>query len=552
MKNNFLLMIILFFVMIYTLSSMKQIRFDLTNDKRYSLSQSSIAIIKKIKNEIKFEIFLSGDLPSGMMHLKSEILRKMVDIQNYNKTNITYEFINIDALDDDKKKVMIEKLLLNGINPTDLVYNSNQGRVIKRVFPAILINSGIKTETILLLSGDKNFSPSEVINQSIENLEFEIISNLFFIDKAKQKKIGFISGHNELDSLEIKSFRSLIEKRYFFERLNINDSYDRVNEFDLLIIAKPKSSFSLKEKFIIDQFLMKGGRILLLLDALGVDLNDSLNDEILAYEYDHNLDDLLYKYGIRINKNYLKDYNSALFPVVIGNFGNNPNIVSLPFPYFPEISKYGEHSIVKNLGTVLTKFVSSIDTVNNLNSIKKTPLLWTSNYSSVDNFPVLIRLNDLGNALDESDFNSGSKLIGILLEGEFSSLFENRIIDFNLKNENFISNGTNGKLVIISDGDIMRNDIVKNKAIELGNDYYQKKKYANKELLENIIFYLLEDEKLIDSKLKDFNYYQLDKSKANIHKKFYQWINLFIPIILYGIIFVLRYLYRNKKYNFKN
>lgn len=552
MKNNFLLMIILFFVMIYTLSSMKQIRFDLTNDKRYSLSQSSIPIIKKIKNEIKFEIFLSGDLPSGMMHLKSEILRKMVDIQNYNKTNITYEFINIDALDDDKKKVMIEKLLLNGINPTDLVYNSNQGRVIKRVFPAILINSGIKTETILLLSGDKNFSPSEVINQSIENLEFEIISNLFFIDKAKKKKIGFISGHNELDSLEIKSFRSLIEKRYFFERLNINDSYDRVNEFDLLIIAKPKSSFSLKEKFIIDQFLMKGGRILLLLDALGVDLNDSLNDEILAYEYDHNLDDLLYKYGIRINKNYLKDYNSALFPVVIGNFGNNPNIVSLPFPYFPEISKYGEHSIVKNLGTVLTKFVSSIDTVNNLNSIKKTPLLWTSNYSSVDNFPVLIRLNDLGNALDEFDFNSGSKLIGILLEGEFSSLFENRIIDFNLKNENFISNGTNGKLVIISDGDIMRNDIVKNKAIELGNDYYQKKKYANKELLENIIFYLLEDEQLIDSKLKDFNYYQLDKSKANIHKKFYQWINLFIPIILYGIIFVLRYLYRNKKYNFKN
>ncbi len=552
MKNNFLLMIILFFVMIYTLSSMKKIRFDLTNDKRYSLSKSSISIIKRIKNPVKFEIFLSGDLPSGMMHLKSEIFRKMVDIQNYNKSNITYEFINIDALDDDKKKVMIEKLLLNGINPTDLVYNSNQGRVIKRVFPAILINSGSKTETILLLSGDKNFSPSEVINQSIENLEFEIISNLFFIDQVKQKKVGFISGHNELDSLEIKSFKSLIEKKYFFERFNITDSFDRVNEFDLLIIAKPKSSFSLKEKFIIDQFLMKGGRILLLLDALGVDLNDSLNDEILAYEYNHNLDDLLYKYGIRINKNYVKDYNSALFPIVIGNFGNNPNIVSLPFPYFPEISKYGEHSIVKNLGIVLTKFVSSIDTVNNLKSINKTPLLWTSNYSSVDNFPVLIRLNDLGKGLDEFDYNSGSKLIGILLEGKFPSLFENRIIDFNLKDQNFISNGTNSKLVVISDGDIMRNDIVKNKAIELGNDYYQKKKYANKELLENIIFYLLEDEKLIDSKLKDFNYYQLDKSKVNIHKKFYQWINLFIPIILYVIIFVLRYLYRNRKYNFKN
>ena len=158
MKNNFLLTIILFFVMIYILSSMKQIRFDLTNDKRYSLSKSSIAIIKKIKNPVKFEIFLSGDLPSGMIYLKSEILRKMVDIQNYNKSNITYEFINIDALDDDKKKVMIEKLLFNGVNPTDLVYNSNQGRVIKRVFPAILINSERKTETILLLSGDKRGS----------------------------------------------------------------------------------------------------------------------------------------------------------------------------------------------------------------------------------------------------------------------------------------------------------------------------------------------------------------------------------------------------------
>jgi len=433
-----------------------------------------------------------------------------------------------------------------------LVYNSDKGRVIKRIFPGILLNTGSKTEGILLLTGDKNYNSSEIINQSIENLEFEIISSLFFIVKEKNKRVAFISGHNELDSLQIESFKSLVEKKYHFERININNSFNRINEFELLIIAKPKSSFSLKEKFFIDQFLMKGGRILFLLDALGIDLNDSSGNENLAYQYDHNLDDLLYKYGVRINKDYIKDYNSALFPVVVGNFGNNPNIVSLPFPYFPEIFNYGNHSIVKNLGTVISKFVSSIDTVNNLKSINKIPLFWTSQFSSVDNFPVLVRLSDLSNDSKESDYTSGSKLIGILLEGNFTSFFANRIFDFEIDNQEFISNGTNSKIILISDGDIIRNDVVKNKAIELGNDYFQKKKYANKELLQNILFYLLEDEELIDTKMKDFNYYQLNKSKTDLYKVFYQSINLIIPISLFMILFILRYIYRKKKYNFKN
>lgn len=552
MKNLFLPVSIIFLILFYTFSSKEQIRFDLTNDKRYSISSSSIEIIKKLENPVKFQIFLSGDLPSGMSYLKSSIDRIMIDIQYYNKENVTYEFIDIDDLENDEKSLIIEKLLSYGINPTDLVYNSDKGRVIKRIFPGILLNTGSKTEGILLLTGDKNYNSSEIINQSIENLEFEIISSLFFIVKEKNKRVAFISGHNELDSLQIESFKSLVEKKYHFERININNSFNRINEFELLIIAKPKSSFSLKEKFFIDQFLMKGGRILFLLDALGIDLNDSSGNENLAYQYDHNLDDLLYKYGVRINKDYIKDYNSALFPVVVGNFGNNPNIVSLPFPYFPEIFNYGNHSIVKNLGTVISKFVSSIDTVNNLKSINKIPLFWTSQFSSVDNFPVLVRLSDLSNDSKESDYTSGSKLIGILLEGNFTSFFANRIFDFEIDNQEFISNGTNSKIILISDGDIIRNDVVKNKAIELGNDYFQKKKYANKELLQNILFYLLEDEELIDTKMKDFNYYQLNKSKTDLYKVFYQSINLIIPISLFMILFILRYIYRKKKYNFKN
>ena len=416
----------------------------------------------------------------------------------------------------------------------------------------MLITIGNNTKSILLLKGDNNYNASELLSQSVENLEYEIISNLFFLNQEKNKKIGLVIGHDELDSLDIQSFKFVIEKKYFLKRLNINESFNSIDEFELLIIAKPKSPFSYKEKFFIDQFLMKGGKILFLIDALGVDLEKSSGDGTLAYEYNHDLDDILYKYGVRINKDYVKDFNSGLFPVVVGDFANAPNIVSLPFPYFPEISNYGDHSIVRNLGSVLTKFVSSIDTVNNLKNIKKTPLIWTSKYSLIDNFPVLIRLNDLGKISSESDYNSGSKIIGILLEGKFTSFFKNRIIDFKIGNKNFIQDGKNSKIIIISDGDIIRNDIVNNKPMDLGNDYYQKKKYANKDLVRNILFYLLEDEELINTRLKNLNYYQLDKSKINTSKVFYQWTNLLLPIAFFFIIFILRYLYREKKYNLKN
>ena len=547
----FSLSTIFFFFILYIFFSYKNTRFDLTSDKRYTLSTSSIKTIKSINTPVSFKIFLSGDLPPGMRYLKSEINRIMIDIKDHNKKNIKYEFVDLDNLSDNEKNLFIDKLISKNINPTDLVYNTEKGRIIKRVFPGILINSGNKEESILLLTGDKNFSPSEIINQSIENLEFEIVSSLFFLSQSINKKIGYITGHNELDNLEITSIRSALEKKYHFEIINIENSFDRIDDFNLLIIAKPKSSFSMKHKYFLDQFLMNGGRILFLIDALGVNLHDSSIYENLAYEYDHKLDDLLYKYGVRINKNYIKDFNSALFPIVIGNFANNPNIVPLPFPFFPEISKFGNHSIVKNLGSIITKFVSSIDTVNNENLIKKTPLMFTSDFSFVDNFPVVINLNDLGKNLDQSDFYDKSKLIGILLEGKFSSYFNNRLFDFNIKNKSFLSNSPETKIVVISDGDIIRNDIVKDKAIELGNDLYQKKKYANKELIENIIFYLLEDDNLIDSKMKDLNYYQLDKNKVNKYKLTFQYFNLLLPIIFCLIIFVLRYFYRKNKYIFK-
>ncbi len=537
-------------LIIYIYISYNNIRFDLTSDKRYTLSSSSIKTIKSINDPVNFKIFLSGELPPGMKYLKSEINRIMIDIKNYNKKNIKYEFVDLDNLSDNEKNLYIDKLISKNINPTDLVYNTDKGRIIKRIFPGILINSGDKEESILLLTGDKNFSPSEIINQSIENLEFEIVSSLFFLSQSVNKRIGYITGHNELNNIEISSIRSILEKKYHFEIINIENSFDRIDDFNLLIVAKPKSSFSMKHKYFLDQFLMNGGRILFLVDALGVNLNDSSIYENLAYEYDHKLDDLFYKYGIRINKNYIKDFNSALFPIVIGNFGNNPNIVPLPFPFFPEISNFSNHSIVKNLGSIITKFVSSIDTVNNNNLIKKTPLLFTSDFSYVDNFPVVINLNDLAKNLDQSDFYDKSKLIGILLEGKFSSYFNNRLFDFKIKDKSFLSNSSETKIVVISDGDIIRNDIVNGNAIELGNDIYQKKKYANKELIENIIFYLLEDDDLIDTKMKDLNYYQLDKNKVNKYKLTFQYFNLLIPIIFCLIIFILRYFYRKNKYIF--
>ena len=543
---------IFFFIILYVFFSYKNTRFDLTSDKRYTLSTSSIEIIKSINTPVNFEIFLSADLPPGMRYLKSEINRIMMDVKDYNNKNIKYQFIDLDNFNDIEKNLYIDRLVSNNINPTDLVYNTEKGRIIKRIFPGILITSNDKEESILLLTGDKNFTASEIINQSIENLEFEIVSSLFFLSQSASKNIGFITGHDELDNLEINSIKSSLEKKYYFETINIENSFDRIDDFNLLIVAKPKSSFSMKDKFFLDQFLMSGGRILFLVDALGVNLNDSSIYENLAYEYDHKLDDLLYKYGIRINKNYIKDFNSALFPVVIGNFGNNPNIIPLPFPFFPEISNFGNHSIVKNLGSIITKFVSSIDTVNNDDSIKKIPLLYTSDFSFVDNFPVVIRLNDLAKSLNQLDFNDKSKVIGILLEGKFSSYFNNRLFNYKIKNKNFLSNSLETKIVVISDGDIIRNDIINNRPIELGNDLYQKKKYANIELIQNIIFYLLEDDNLIDAKMKDLNYYQLDKNKVNMYKLLFQYLNLLLPIIFCLIIFVLRFFYRKNKYNFKN
>jgi ABC-2 type transport system permease protein len=537
---------LLLVILLNLLASFYFFRLDLTEEKRYSIKPSTKELLKDLEEPVYIEVFLEGDLNAGFRRFQKSIRETLEEFRVYSDGKVQYTFTNPSlAMGQKAQAEFMNELASKGIQVLPVIENKDGQRTEKLVFPGALVSGGGLEAGVMLFKGNRTQNSQEVLNQSIEGVEYELANAIHKLVNTNRKRIAFTKGHGEIDSFQIASLESALSEKYDVEKISVSEP---IKDFSVVIVAKPTGSFTEKEKFELDQFVMRGGKILFLLDQLDAKMDSASREDYFAFPYDLKLDDQLFKYGVRINQDLIQDRVSSKYPVIVSDAGGRPQMMQMDWPFFPLINHYPNHAITQNMDAVLTRFVSSIDTVK-ANGIKKTPLLFSSAYSRKVNSPVKVSINDLRKNVDPAKFNEGPFVTGYLLEGNFSSLYKNRFLPEGVEQKSFKEEG-NSKIIVISDGDFARNDVNPrtNQPQQLGRDPIANYTFANQELLLNMITYLTDENGLINARTKEIKIRPLDKEKIRRSKSFWQALNLVAPLILLVTLGISRTFWRKKKY----
>ena len=537
-------------------SSFKFKRFDLTAEKRYSLSDSTKKILRRLDDHILVTVYLEGrDMPIGFKRLKNATQEILDEFRFYSKGNFEYRFMDPFAdTDPETQKNIYFQLTEKGLIPTDIMEKTASGQKVRQIFPGAIVSYGSTEVPVQLLESQFSQGAEFTLNQSIERLEYNFCKAFYKVmNYQKKKQIVFSRGHGEMFELNLADMVNELREFYEVNAVEIKNDLSVLDrdDIDCLIIAKPDSAFDDASKFIIDQYIMRGGRVLWLLDNVFTSL-DSIGDKnyTIAYPYDLGLYDQLFKYGVRINPTVIQDNECAKIKVDYGNYGTQKNEDFFPWYYYPVITPDGKHSIVKNINTLKLEFANSMDTIKTP-GVKKTILLHTSNLTKVQYAPVRISLNVIEQKPNKETFAKDSIPVAVLLEGQFSSVFSNRIVE--LTNVKALNKSKPTKMIVVSDGDIIKNAYSRKdyNTLPLGLDPMTGTYYAgNKTFLLNAVNYLTDDTWFIPLRSKDFRIRLLDKTKLNAKLKFagkkiamsdfIKAINIIVPMLLialFGLIY---------------
>ncbi|PSR52429.1 gliding motility-associated ABC transporter substrate-binding protein GldG [Adhaeribacter arboris] len=525
-------------------------RYDLTEDKRYTMAPATRRLLQNLPQPVHVDVYLAGEFPTGFKRLQAAVRETLEELRIYS-SNFSYSFIDPSAGTDLKKRNQLyTNLALKGIQPTNLFAMEGDKKVEKLVFPGAIVTAAGKEEPVMLLKGNQAASPDERLNQSIEGLEFELASAIRKLASTNRKRIGLVDGHGELNNLEAADFITSLQKYYDVYRVDLN-KVPSLQSLSALIVARPVRPFREVEKYKLDQFIMQGGKALFFLDAINVALDSIRPQGYFALPYNLNLDDLLFKYGVRVNANLVQDINSGQIPVVTGRYGNQPQTQLMNWRYFPLINTFSQHPLTRNLDAVYGKFLSTMDSVR-VKSIRKTPLLFTSRYTKILAPPITVSLNEARVNIKPSLYNKGPQAVGYLLEGNFPSLFTNRPLPAGLP-ANTSPGVTTGKpttIIVFSDGDLIRNEVnpKNNQPYELGYDRFMRTRFANKDLVMNAVEYLLDESGLINVRSKQITLRPLDRIRIKEERQRWQILNLVGPLILLVFFGIGKYYRRQRKY----
>lgn len=541
-------------------------RFDLTSEKRYSLSDQTITTVENLQDVVYFKVYLeSKDFTPELKRLRDATYEMMEELKAYGGSNIEYEFIDPNENPDQKSRDEFQRQLYEkGLRPTDLQTVDEDGQSRKTIWPWAILSYRGKELPVELLQSQLGGAAESMVNSSIENLEYELANGIKTISSGQVKIIGFIEGHGELDKYETGDIANELSKFYRVDRVRIDGRLSQLteriidsastyvkNKYDLLIIAKPDSAFSEKDKFIIDQHIMYGGKVLWLVDPVFASMDSLMGENItMAIRQETNLDDQLFKYGARINANLIQDLQSTKIPVVAGFSGNQPQYKFFNWYFFPLLNPTN-HPISKNLNLTKGEFTSTIDTVGS-SEIKKTVLLTSSAKTKTVNTPTRISLSILRFDPNPAQFNEANQTTAVLLEGKFESVFSGRIPENieNSKEIKFKPKSEDNKMIIISDGDIIKNFVNKEtkQIMPLGYDRYTRELYGNKDFIMNCINYLCEDSGMMTARSRSFKIRLLDKVKVKAEKTKWQFINTIVPLLLLVGFGAIWNLIRKKKF----
>ena len=555
-----------------TIGSFVFTRFDLTAEKRYTLSDTTKQTLRELDDYVYFKVYLEGDFPAGFKKLRRETKEMLDEFRAYSKY-IDYEFINPSAdADQNELAETYQTLYQQGLNPTNLIEQNPDGSTSQMViWPGALVSYRNNTEIAIdLLESQLGQSSEEALNASMQNLEYRLLDAIVKVTRAQRPSIGFIEGHGELDENDVYDITQALKKNYNVTRGEIagkvdalinryEDSNGEVHaniKFDLLVIAKPTEPFDERDKFLLDQYIMHGGKVLWLVEPVYATMDSLTSQEsTVGVDQDLNLDDMLFRYGVRLNRNLLLDMNCAALPIRTGQVAGQAQLEFYRWFYFPLAQAASNHPMVRHLNAVKMDFVSSIDPTTSEGNIVKTPLLKTSDYTKVSGTPVFISLAMLRQSPDKRMFPSRSQNVAYLLKGTFPSLYANRInpeIEES-KEMDFLAESVPTSMIVVADGDVIRNqiDVISKKPLPLGYDQYTQNTYGNKDFIENAISYLVDGENLIAIRSREFKIRLLDPDKKVHQRLRWQLVNTLVPVglvVLFGLIMAI---IRKNKYGNK-
>lgn len=536
-------------------------RIDLTEEGRYTIHPATKSVLKSLDDEVLIKVYLDGNFPAGFKRLQKAVEETLDEFKIYAGKNIKYRFIDPSTLgkNEQERGKAYQELVQKGIVPTNVFAKEEGNRTEKIIFPgALLYYKNFELPLMLFKTIDQRVqgapTPEQILNQSVENVEYNLISGIQQITTKKKKRIAFTQGNGELEEREVLDLIRTLKQYYEVYLVDLPKSEIIDESLEAVIIAKPDSSFSSEDKYKLDQYVMQGGKMLMFMDVVGVYMDSVLRDKgSFTFPYEHNLLDLTFRYGVRLNSSLIQDLNCGVIPMITGNMGDQPQVRPIPWFYYPLINAYNEaHPIVKSLGPIASKFITTIDTVK-AEGIRKTPLMYSSKYSRKKGTPAFVTFNEAREMMvevqkDQKNYvraflgraeNPQPYPVAYLLEGAFNSMFTSRSQS---QRKDFIAKSKPTKVLICSDGDIIRNEINRKtgEPVPLGLDPVFQTTYSNKDFVLNALAYMIDDQGVMLAKNKTVKIRPLDKLKLEEERRFWQILNMALPIflvLLFGLVF---------------
>ena len=529
-------------VVINLLASFVYTRFDLTEDKRYTLSEPAVEVAQKFETPVIVDVLLDGNIPAEFAKLKAETIQLLESFASKN-SNIKYNLV--DPLEDSENpQETVAQLQSLGLQPANVTVEENGKVSNELVFPWAMVNFNDQTVRVPLLKNKLGSTAEDRINNSVQQLEYAFADAFTKLSIEEKKSIAVIKGNGELDDIFIADYLTAIRDYYNIGGITLDsvasspqNVLDQLKEFDLAIIAKPTEAFTDQEKYVMDQYMVQGGKSIWMVDQVNMEM-DSIyagGGEAIAIPRDLNLKDLFFKYGVRINPVLVNDLYFTQIVLATGE-GNDSQYNPLPWLYYPMVFSQNNHPINTNIEAVRFQFTSPMDVLEN--DYQKTILLQSSPLSKTDGIPRVVSLDMINQQPDRETYVNGNLPLAVLIEGNFSSMYKNRVKPLKLKNT--LEEGPENKMIVISDGDVIKNQLRNGRPLELGYDKWTSSFYGNKEFLVNSTNYLLDNTGLINIRNKKVSIPLLDVKKIAEQKTKWQLVNIGLPValtLLFGIFF---------------
>jgi len=525
-------------------------RWDLTEDNRYTLSPAALDIINDVEEPVIIDVFLKGQFPAQFRRLRNETRQMLEEFAAYNH-NIKFNFTDPLEEEGDAEAIATEFYEM-GMTPARISVQESGKSSEELIFPWAMANYGDKSVKISLLKSQLGISDEELVTNSVQQLEYAFADGLSKLIYARKKKIAVMRGNGELPDARIADFIRSLQDYYLLAPFTLDSAavspektLEDLKKYDLIIEAKPTEAYSEKEKYILDQYTMQGGKSIWLTESVAMETDSLLNPAgtALAYPRDLNLGDMFFSYGVRINPVLINDIYSA--PIILASgSGNNTRFNPYPWFYSPLSASPNDHPIISNIEAVKFEYANQMDTLKN--QVKKTILLSSSPQSKVEGTPMEISLSMVGKEPDLASYNDGEQPLAVLLEGEFTSAYKNRVKPFKIDDD--LESSKETKMLVVADGDVIKNELQRGEPLELGFERYTGNTYGNKEFLMNAVNYMLDDTGLIDIRSKEINIAFLDQEKASAEREKWQVINLAVPLILLAVFGFAFNFFRKRKY----